>query len=580
MNNLKKAFLVFCFIVVAIPLDVHAATIGSVLATYSLPSAVGTAVFDPSTSSMWLPHRPFSPGTALTKMRAIDGAILGKYYSTSELIVRGLDFDSSTNSIWIAVSNDWNVVNARKIRASDGVQLGMSLIGSGVYGEDICGAIFDPSTNSVLVGKSVLNIPSLSPLVKVRASDGVITGSYVTPGGRQCAGIFNPVTDSMWIVGAKSVINFRFSDGVILGTYDLSSYLSSSEFPLNIVFDSSTNSIWVGTSNSTNGKLIKLSASDGAVLGVYPIGSTFAIVGLAFDPVSNSIWAVSLNGNWGIGPSVLVRVRTSDGAILGTYPSNFAASGPTFDPISSAIWVASSPSLSSTAGLITKYATGSLSSGTIDISSNLPTASWTLLGPSGVDMGSGLIASYPGKPAGMYTIVWGAVPGYLAPLPQTLSIVNNGDALSFVGTYTSLAPVGPSVDLKVNGSDSPTIAGGTTVPVSWISSGASCEITSGYNWAGANNARAASGSDDVTIGVSGDYSIRCADASGTTGSDTVHVNAVCTPTTGAWGSCDCKTETKTRTNINASCGSWTESDACTATEKNSCRDFNWKEVAP
>jgi hypothetical protein len=38
--------------------------------------------------------------------------------------------------------------------------------------------------------------------------------------------------------------------------------------------------------------------------------------------------------------------------------------------------------------------------------------------------------------------------------------------------------------------------------------------------------------------------------------------------------------TKTRSNLSAACLTWTESESCSNPERNSCRDFNWKEVAP
>jgi hypothetical protein len=185
---------------------------------------------------------------------------------------------------------------------------------------------------------------------------------------------------------------------------------------------------------------------------------------------------------------------------------------------------------------------------------------------------SGLGWTGPKAASGSETIT--AADNTTYTLTCTNIIGSNTD--SIVVTLVPLA-----VTLTVNGASGTTsIAGGATVPVSWSAPGAttSCEILSGYGWAGANNARPASGTDSVTIGTTSDYTMRCIGAgSGTT---TVHVNAVCTPSTGTWGSCDCDTETKLRTNINASCMPWTETDACTADEKNACRDFNWKEVTP
>jgi hypothetical protein len=143
----------------------------------------------------------------------------------------------------------------------------------------------------------------------------------------------------------------------------------------------------------------------------------------------------------------------------------------------------------------------------------------------------------------------------------------------------TVIPVVPTVDLKVNGSDgSVTLAQGATKTLSWTATNATSCTASGAD-AFAGNKAVPTGSEVLSVTRTSTDTLSCTGPGGTT-SDSVQVNATCTPSTGAWGSCDCDTETKTRTNINASCLPWTESDACTIDEKNACRDFNWKEVAP
>lgn len=79
--------------------------------------------------------------------------------------------------------------------------------------------------------------------------------------------------------------------------------------------------------------------------------------------------------------------------------------------------------------------------GTVNVSSNIAGASWTISGPTSIT-GSGSSASYASKPTGSYTITWGAVAGYTTPASQSFTL-SSGSSISFSGTYT--AP--PAVNL-------------------------------------------------------------------------------------------------------------------------------------
>ena len=138
----------------------------------------------------------------------------------------------------------------------------------------------------------------------------------------------------------------------------------------------------------------------------------------------------------------------------------------------------------------------------------------------------------------------------------------------------------PSVDLQINGSDGPlNLTQGQTKNVSWtMTNMVSCTASSSDGWAG--NKAVPSGSESLPANTSSLHTLTCLTPINTPVSDSVQVNVSCNESTGTWGACTCTTEKKSRTNIAANCIPWTEETDCTASEKNSCRNFNWKEVAP
>jgi len=74
--------------------------------------------------------------------------------------------------------------------------------------------------------------------------------------------------------------------------------------------------------------------------------------------------------------------------------------------------------------------------GTINVTTNLPAATFTITGPA-TYMGAGTSFTQAFAPTGMYTIVFGSVPGYQTPPSQTLTLPNGG-TITFVGTYIPL----------------------------------------------------------------------------------------------------------------------------------------------
>lgn len=139
---------------------------------------------------------------------------------------------------------------------------------------------------------------------------------------------------------------------------------------------------------------------------------------------------------------------------------------------------------------------------------------------------------------------------------------------------------GPTVDLKINGSNGPlSLIQGALKNISWTTANAiSCTASSSDGFAGAKSVP--SGAESLTATTTSNHTLTCTNASGISTSDSVQVNVSCTPITGTYGACQCPQETKTRTNVSAACLSYTETVACDNAEKNSCRDFNWREVSP
>ena len=77
----------------------------------------------------------------------------------------------------------------------------------------------------------------------------------------------------------------------------------------------------------------------------------------------------------------------------------------------------------------------SAATGTIQVTTNLSAASFTIAGPANYS-GSGTTWTRTDAPAGDYTITFGAVSGYTAPAGQTKTLAVGG-TITFTGTYTS-----------------------------------------------------------------------------------------------------------------------------------------------
>lgn len=137
----------------------------------------------------------------------------------------------------------------------------------------------------------------------------------------------------------------------------------------------------------------------------------------------------------------------------------------------------------------------------------------------------------------------------------------------------------PVINFTVNGSVGPVnLTQGQMKNFVWsVTNATACMALSNDGWSGSK--AVPSGTQSLTANISSDHELSCTGPGGQSSAH-IQVNVSCNPSTGAWGACDCSTEQKTRTHIEAACLSWTESTDCDSAEKNACRDFNWKEVRP
>ena len=94
--------------------------------------------------------------------------------------------------------------------------------------------------------------------------------------------------------------------------------------------------------------------------------------------------------------------------------------------------------------------------GTIQVTTNLPSATFTIAGPQNL-FGAGQSASFTNVPAGTYATTYGAVAGYITPtsLPQTLAA---GSIISFNAQYIP-APAPPVLVDPIPASSAPLLTG-------------------------------------------------------------------------------------------------------------------------
>ncbi len=140
----------------------------------------------------------------------------------------------------------------------------------------------------------------------------------------------------------------------------------------------------------------------------------------------------------------------------------------------------------------------------------------------------------------------------------------------------------PTVSLLINGAHSNiSLFKGSTYTISWsVADAASCSASSSDDFGGVIATTPSTGSFTVTADQDSTPTLSCTGFGGLVTSDSLFADVTCISSTSAYGSCNCPTEKKSRHVIEASCNEYDESIDCSTAEKNACRDFNWKEVAP
>jgi len=238
---------------------------------------------------------------SVTKLHPDDGTVLGTFATGSYPV--GLAFDGA--NIWVAnfgfngAGNTATVLSARSGRpaAFSPVPIGQGPRGLTFDGANIWAA--DSAGGTV---------------TKVRASDGMLLGTYKVGPGPECVAFDG---DNIWVTNRDdgSVSKIRASDGKLMGSFTVGGG------PFGITF--AAGHIWVANAGSNVTEL----NLDGSVLRTAAVGNGASWV--AFDGAN--IWVASQNSH------TVTEVRARDGKTLGIVPMPGNPWGVVFD--GSNIWV-------------------------------------------------------------------------------------------------------------------------------------------------------------------------------------------------------------------------------------------------
>ena len=238
---------------------------------------------------------------SVTKLRPDDGRVLGTFSTGSYPV--GLAFDGT--NIWVAnfgyngAGNTATVLSARTGRPASFSPVpvgqgprGLTFDGANIWAADSAGGT----------------------VTKVRASDGLLLGTYTVGPGPECV-TFDGA--NIWVTNRddRSLSKIRASDGKLMGTFPVG------RAPFGIAF--AAGHIWVANADSNVTEL----NLEGSVLRTVSVGNGASWV--AFDGAN--IWVASQNSH------TVTEVQASDGKVLGMFPMSGNPWGVVFDGAN--IWV-------------------------------------------------------------------------------------------------------------------------------------------------------------------------------------------------------------------------------------------------
>jgi hypothetical protein len=225
----------------------------------------------------------------------------------------GLAFDG--HNIWVGITvndNPDNINLLLKVRPNDGSVLGYANLGGGGF-TNVAGLAFDGI--NVWVARS-------DSLVKVRASDMSVQGTFNTPGAAKGVAFG---AGNVWVACNSSGLVAKIFAGST--TNSVASFMvgsGNSSAPLAIAFDGAN--MWVP---AVSDNVVVKMGPDGSVLGTYSVGARPNAV--VFDGAN--IWVASSGSN------TVTKLRASDGSIVGTFNVALSPVSLIFDGAN--IWVAS-----------------------------------------------------------------------------------------------------------------------------------------------------------------------------------------------------------------------------------------------
>ena len=241
--------------------------------------------------------------TSVTVLRASDGAFVRAVPVGGQNIA--IAFDGTY--IWVVVEG-YTFTGLTRVRAADGTVEGSYSLGNHYL------------SNILYDGENIWVCTTDSLLIKLRASDAAVLGRRRLSSDISYSLAMAFDGANVWVTNAylNSVTKVRASDGIIQGTYD------TGEFPAGIAFDGAK--VWIV--NNRDGTLSVLRAHDGTFLATVPVAE--GPVDVKFD--GHHIWVSS-----DVGASVQ-RLGASTGLVQRTYPLGEFGEGLLFDGES--MWVA------------------------------------------------------------------------------------------------------------------------------------------------------------------------------------------------------------------------------------------------